>query len=138
MNNRLMFLLIFAADVWAAMFMLHFKKPSNTGTWEVSVALTNPNAASGPPPNETVQVWVRQQGQLGLWPETTRSMEMEHVVSAITDTKSRLGQPPEIRVLCDPAMTMQEWGPVVLELAPHAASLSIAPLPATNTGGTKP
>ncbi len=78
---------------------------------------------------EPVQIWLTASGQTGLWPGLDQPMTIPQIRQHLETAAGRKDEPVEIRLLCDPRLTIGQWAPVALEFAAFADPIRIAPLP---------
>ncbi len=126
MNARFMTVLIAGIDIWAVLFIVHYRP---TPTWEATV-VTNGNqqttqlaGASKP-----VEIWVADDQSIGLWPERSKPISMEQMQAYLQRLRDE-GQHVEVRLLCDRSLTLERWGRVAIGLGSSVDEIRVAPLP---------
>lgn len=74
-----------------------------------------------------IQIWVTAYG-VGIWPDREHTLtvpELQRVLQGRFDDESWLS----VRLLCEPQLSLQDWGPTALALSDIASEIRLAPLP---------
>ena len=77
---------------------------------------------------DPIQIWVRADA-VGLWPDVDRPLAILQICQVLQrraeqDRSRRM----EVRLLCDPKLTIDNWSQIALAIAPHVDQIHIAPL----------
>ena len=126
MSKHLLTILIAGADLWAALFATQILR--QRPTWEVSMAISDRAAPVAITATDPIQIWVRADA-IGLWPDVDRPLTIPQISQVLErraeqDRTRRM----EMRLLCDPKLTIDNWSQVALAIAPHVDEIRIAPL----------
>lgn len=124
MNRQLLTIMLCGIDLWVVLFVLERQPVS---PWDISVVISNPDQPPRMTLADPVQVWLKPEG-LGLWPDTGQSRPLAHVQAYLAHQAAE-GKRVEVRLLCDPSLSLRHWGEVALALSPYAEEIRIAPLP---------
>ena len=127
MSKNLLLILAASVDIWAALLITQIGQPTRTS--EVWMAISDPQAPSVTMTREPIRIWMRAGGRIGLWPATDRPLTMGEIRRHLETTVGPTGEAVEIRLLCEPQLTIGQWAPVALELSAWADPIRIAPLP---------
>ena len=73
-----------------------------------------------------IQVWIRKNGEMGIWPDQS-SLSLEEVGNRLK-LASR-SEDLEVRLLCEPNMEFRDWSPAALSISKYARQLRLAPIP---------
>lgn len=126
MSKNLLLILAASVDLWVALLIIQLWQPSQSS--EVWLAISDPQTPATPMIREPVQIWLTASGQTGLWPGLDQPMTIPQIRQHLRTVTDRTNEPVEIRLLCDPRLTIGQWAPVALELAAEADPIRIAPL----------
>lgn len=124
MNRQTLTIVMAGIDIWAILFVLHHQARSPR---DVRVAITSPDAPAQPSLDEPLLIWVTPHG-VGLWPDRKHPWPLD-ALSRQVAARACEGRPVDVRLLCEPSLSLRQWGRVALAISDHAASVSIAPLP---------
>ena len=124
MNRQLLTIMMAGIDLWAVLFVLHYR---TTQPWDVSVVITNPDQPPRATLADPVPIWMTRD-ELGVWPDMRHSLTIE-AVQALLAKRAADCQRVEVRLLCDPSLSLRQWGRVAFALSRHAEEIRIAPLP---------
>lgn len=130
MSRQLLTIMIAGIDIWAMLYALeHHQKSQETAyqPWDVSVVISNPDQPAKMTLARPEQIWVTAE-RMGIWPNTERALTLAQVKEHLA-RQGAMGQRVEVRLLCDPSLSLQQWGRVALALSRHAEEIRIAPMP---------
>jgi hypothetical protein len=126
MSKKLLVILVAGVDLWAALFVTLIRE--RRANWEVSMAISDRSAPVTISAATPIQIWVRE-GQVGLWPAVDQPLTLDQVRRHLEATAARQPGRLEVRLLCDPRLTIDQWGQTALAVATVAEEIRIAPLP---------
>ncbi len=129
MSKKSLLVLLFSIDIWASLYILQRQQRHRTtvASWEVTVAMAGEKGSRSVTLLSPVQVWLRG-GQCGLWPDP-HPVALDELCLRLAAQSRDEAVRLEVRLLCDPHLTLQEWGPVAVRLSEVAEEICVAPLP---------
>ena len=129
MSKKTLLVLLFSIDIWASLCILQRqqRRRQPACAWEVPVAVAGENQAHAATLLFPVLVWVRG-GRCGLWPDP-KPLTLDELCRQLAAQRRDENVRLEVRLLCDPHLTLAEWGPVAVRLSEVAEEVRVAPLP---------
>ena len=130
MSRQLLTIMIAGIDIWAMLYALErHDRTQQTATqpWDVSVVISDIDPRPRMTLSRPEQIWVTAD-QLGIWPNTKHALTLEQVQRHLACQAAK-GERIEVRLLCDPSLSLQQWGRVALALSRFAEEIRVAPLP---------
>lgn len=125
MSKNLLLILTAGVDIWAALYIIQIHQPR---TWDVSIAITDNAAPASLSTDTMVQIWLRKDGTMSVWPEKD-CLSIEQIEGRLADTFRGRDTDRAIRLMCDPELKISDWAATASRLSRQADQLRIGPAP---------